>query len=150
MHSFLASQGLTITPELPAAFCRKLTCSWLHGSTWPHSAFPAPQVDLISAGNQQMFRYINYVRGCLAAAAPAVGAAAPELLALARELSAWVLREAHERGLAGASSLAGGIGGTLGGACAQAAAATPAGKGLHTPALRARTPGTAIKRTPCQ
>ena len=110
------------------------------------SANMAPQVDLISAGNQQMFRYINYVRGRLAAAAPAVGVAAPELLALTRELSAWVLREAHERGLAGAFSL----GGSLGGACAQAGAATPAGKGLHTPALRARTPGTAIKRTPCQ
>ncbi|KAK9842257.1 hypothetical protein WJX81_002922 [Elliptochloris bilobata] len=46
------------------------------------------EVDLISAGNEQMFRYINYVRGRLAAAAPALGAAAPELLGLTRDLSA--------------------------------------------------------------
>lgn len=112
------------------------------------------QVDLISQGNEQMFRYINYVRGRLAAAAPALGAAAPELLVLTRDLSGWVLREAHERGLAGGPTLGANLGGSLlaaggGGPCAQAGGATPAGKGMHTPALRSRTPGTAIKRTPC-
>ncbi len=118
---------------------------------------PGPrQVDLISAGNEQMFRYVNYIRGRLAAAVPALAAAAPELLGLTRELSAWVLCEAHERGLAGASALAKGAtpaaaaGGAHAAGCGAAGGATPGGKGMHTPALRARTPGTAIKRTPCR
>ena len=113
-------------------------------------------MDLISAGNEQMFRYVNYIRGRLAAAAPPLATAAPELLGLTRELSAWVLCEAHERGLAGASALARGpapaapAGAAHTGGCGAAGGATPGGKGMHTPALRARTPGTAIKRTPCR